>query len=79
MPSAHRIAPLIGPNNLVIGGQAIAAEAILVTNNTREFAREPGLTLEVPDQTKPVLFVFYFEQFFNRFCRVEERVTVFFL
>lgn len=35
-----------GPINSVIGGQAIAAEAILVTNNTREFAQMLG-------QTKP--------------------------
>ena len=68
-----------GPNNPVIRGQAIAAEALLVTNNTGEFARVPGLTLDVLDQTKPVLIIFYLEQFFNRFCRVKERVTVFFL
>lgn len=53
--------------------------AILVTNNTREFARVPGLTLDVLDQTKPVLIIFYLEQLFNRFCRVEERITVLFL
>ncbi|MBN5232554.1 type II toxin-antitoxin system VapC family toxin [Serratia marcescens] len=36
----------IGPNDTAIAGHAIAADAILVTNNTREFARVPGLTLE---------------------------------
>lgn len=36
----------IGPNDTAIAGHAIAAGAILVTNNTREFARVPGLVLE---------------------------------
>lgn len=36
----------IGPNDTAIAGHAIAACAILVTNNTREFARVPGLELE---------------------------------
>lgn len=36
----------IGPNDTAIAGHAIAAGAILVTNNTREFARVPGLELE---------------------------------
>jgi len=36
----------IGPNDTAIAGHAIAASAILVTNNTREFARVPGLELE---------------------------------
>lgn len=36
----------IGPNDTAIAGHAIAAGAILVTNNTREFERVPGLTLE---------------------------------
>lgn len=36
----------IGPNDTAIAGHAIAASAILVTNNTREFERVPGLTLE---------------------------------
>ncbi|TKI05993.1 PIN domain-containing protein [Martelella alba] len=37
---------LIGNNDMAIAGHAIAAGAILVTNNTREFARVPGLALE---------------------------------
>lgn len=36
----------IGPNDTAIAGHAIAAGAILVTNNTREFERVPGLKLE---------------------------------
>lgn len=36
----------IGPNDTAIAGHAIAAGAILVTNNTREFARVPDLVLE---------------------------------
>jgi tRNA(fMet)-specific endonuclease VapC len=36
----------IGPNDAVIAGHAIATGAVLVTNNTREFARIPKLTLK---------------------------------
>ncbi|CAI1967689.1 tRNA(fMet)-specific endonuclease VapC [Serratia fonticola] len=36
----------IAPNDTAIAGHAIAADAILVTNNTREFARVPDLKLE---------------------------------
>ncbi|EBB1758049.1 PIN domain-containing protein [Salmonella enterica] len=36
----------IGPNETAIAGHAIAAGAVLVTNNTREFERVPGLKLE---------------------------------
>lgn len=36
----------IGPNDTAIAGHAVAASSILVTNNTREFARVPGLVLE---------------------------------
>ncbi|MGL5422861.1 MAG: type II toxin-antitoxin system VapC family toxin [Serratia fonticola] len=36
----------IGPNDTAIAGHAIAADAILVTNSTREFARVPDLKLE---------------------------------
>lgn len=36
----------IGPNNTAIAGHAIAAGAVLVTNNVREFTRVPGLVLE---------------------------------
>ncbi|MGG8041419.1 type II toxin-antitoxin system VapC family toxin [Klebsiella aerogenes] len=36
----------IGPNDTAIAGHAIAAAAVLVTNNTREFERVPGLVLE---------------------------------
>lgn len=36
----------IGPNDTAIAGHAIATGAILVTNNTREFERVPGLTFE---------------------------------
>lgn len=36
----------IGPNDTAIAGHAITAGAVLVTNNTREFERVPGLKLE---------------------------------
>ena len=36
----------IGPNDTAIAGHAIAAGAVLVTNNTRGFERVPGLKLE---------------------------------
>ncbi|MEP8861117.1 type II toxin-antitoxin system VapC family toxin (plasmid) [Enterobacter asburiae] len=36
----------IGPNDTAIAGHAIAAGAVLVTNNVREFERVPGLVLE---------------------------------
>lgn len=35
-----------GPNDTAIAGHAIAAGAVLVTNNTREFERVPGLCYE---------------------------------
>ena len=37
---------LIGPNDLLIAATALAYEATLVTHNTREFARVPGLQIE---------------------------------
>lgn len=36
----------IGPNDLLIAATARANEAVLVTNNTREFERVAGLTVE---------------------------------
>jgi len=36
----------IGHNDTLIAGHAIAAGAVLVTNNVREFERVPGLTME---------------------------------
>lgn len=36
----------IGPSDTAIAGHAIAVGAVLVTNNTREFGRVPGLKLE---------------------------------
>ncbi len=36
----------IDPNDTAIAGHAIAAGAVLVTNNVREFERVPGLVLE---------------------------------
>lgn len=36
----------IGPNDTAIAGHAIAAGAITVTNNTREYERVAGLTFE---------------------------------
>jgi tRNA(fMet)-specific endonuclease VapC len=37
---------LIGPNDMLIAAQALAAECILVTANVTEFSRVPGLNLE---------------------------------
>ena len=37
---------LIGPWDLMIASIALANKLILVTHNTREFSRGPGLTLE---------------------------------
>ena len=36
----------IGGNDIMIAGHALAAECVLVTNNTREFARVEGLRFE---------------------------------
>lgn len=36
----------IGPHDLIIAATALAHGAILVTNNVREFARVPALTIE---------------------------------
>jgi tRNA(fMet)-specific endonuclease VapC len=37
---------LIGPYDILIAGQALARGLILVTHNTREFSRVPGLRIE---------------------------------
>jgi tRNA(fMet)-specific endonuclease VapC len=37
---------MIGPYDLMLGGQALALDMILVTHNTKEFQRIPGLMLE---------------------------------
>ena len=37
---------MIGPYDVLLAGQAMSLGLILVTNNTNEFARIPGLTLE---------------------------------
>ena len=36
----------IGPYDVLIAGQAVARDMILVTHNTQEFGRVPGLRLE---------------------------------
>ena len=36
----------IGPNNLLIAAQALSEELTIVSANTREFTRVPGLALE---------------------------------
>ena len=41
----------IGPLDTLIAAHALGLDAVLVTNNTREFARVPGLALE--DWTRP--------------------------
>lgn len=42
----QRQGQLIGPNDLFIASIALAHNLILVTHNTREFSRVPGLALE---------------------------------
>ncbi len=37
---------LIGPNDLIIAATAVAHGCTLVSHNTREFSRVPGLLLE---------------------------------
>lgn len=37
---------MIGPNDLLIAAQALAADLTLVTANTREFARVPSLRVD---------------------------------
>lgn len=37
---------LIGPNDLMIAAAALVHDLILVTHNTREFQRVPGLHIE---------------------------------
>ena len=36
----------VGPYDVLIAGQAVARNLVLVTNNTNEFARVPGLHIE---------------------------------
>ncbi len=43
---------LIGPMDMLIAATALAHDAILVTNNTDEFSRVPGLRIE--DWTIPI-------------------------
>ncbi|WP_375451508.1 type II toxin-antitoxin system VapC family toxin [uncultured Devosia sp.] len=45
---AHLVAEgrMIGPYDLLIAAQATTRDLIIVTHNTREFARVPGLRLE---------------------------------
>ncbi len=42
----YRIGKPIGPYDMMIAGHARALGLILVTNNTKEFERTPGLRLE---------------------------------
>ncbi len=42
----YRTGQPIGPYDMMIAGQARALGLVLVTNNTREFERVPGLMLE---------------------------------
>lgn len=37
---------LIGPNDLIIAATALAHDCTLVTHNTQEFSRVPGLRIE---------------------------------
>lgn len=42
----RRVGTPIGPYDILIAGQARRRDALLVTANTREFARVPGLKIE---------------------------------
>ena len=42
----ERRGQLIGPNNMLIAAHALALDAILVTDNVREFKRVKGLKIE---------------------------------
>ena len=42
----ERAGRTIGPLDTLIAGHSLAAGAVLVTNNTREFSRVEGLTIE---------------------------------
>jgi tRNA(fMet)-specific endonuclease VapC len=42
----EKIGKIIGPYDLQLAGQCLALGLILVTHNSREFSRVPGLTLE---------------------------------
>ena len=44
--SLERAGTPIGPNDMLIGAQALAAKAVLVSDNVSEFARVPGLLTE---------------------------------
>lgn len=43
----------IGPNDMLIAAQALAAEAVMVTANANEFSRVPGLAVENWLATEP--------------------------
>lgn len=42
----HRTGQPIGPYDVLIAAHALSEDALLVTNNTREFSRIPGLKTE---------------------------------
>ena len=42
----HRVGKMIGPNDLWIAAHALALDAILVTDNEKEFSRVHGLSVE---------------------------------
>ena len=42
----ERRGQIIGPNDMMIAAQALAVDAVMVTDNGREFSRVSGLTVE---------------------------------
>ncbi len=44
--SLERTGKPIGPNDLLIAAHALALDAVLVTDNEKEFSRVPGLKIE---------------------------------
>jgi tRNA(fMet)-specific endonuclease VapC len=46
LETMHPNAQPIGPYDVLLAGHALSMGAVLVTHNTREFARVPGLSVE---------------------------------
>lgn len=56
-----------------------ATSRVFVVYSTGALLKDPELRVIGSFTEADFLFISYFEQFFNRFCRVEKRITIFFL